>query len=182
MKVNTVSGLVRDAWLALDDAALLRQCEVDTYRASGPGGQKRNKTSSAVRLRHSPSGVMVIAEESRSQHENKARALRRLRRAIALEVRRDDLLESDVAISTVREFVTREGAISVSVRSPDFARVVAHVLDLLAFCGGGLQLAAERLCVTTSQLSKWLVKDGKVLATVNQIRAAHNLKPIRGPE
>src|SRR5947207_9787689 len=77
----------RRAWTALTDAQLLAQCAVDTYRASGPGGQKRNKTSSAVRLRHLPSGLTVIAEESRSQHENRARALRRLRRALYLELR-----------------------------------------------------------------------------------------------
>src|ERR1700692_1143500 len=77
----------RDLWTALTDAQLLAQCEVDTYRASGPGGQKRNKTSSAVRLRHPPTGLLVIAEESRSQHENKARALRRLRPAIYLKLR-----------------------------------------------------------------------------------------------
>jgi protein subunit release factor B len=67
---------MRDTWTSLSDDQLLAQCEVDTYRASGPGGQKRNKTSSAVRLRHPPSGLLVIAEESRSQHENKAKALR----------------------------------------------------------------------------------------------------------
>src|SRR5207247_813493 len=78
---------LRRTWLTIDDAAMLKQCDVDLYRASGPGGQKRNKTSSAVRLRHAPSGITVIAEESRSQHENKARALRRLRQAIALQIR-----------------------------------------------------------------------------------------------
>src|SRR5579871_6652405 len=78
---------VRSQWTALSDDQLLAQCEVDTYRASGPGGQKRNKTSSAVRLRHPPSGLLVIAEESRSQHENKARALRRLRQAFFLKLR-----------------------------------------------------------------------------------------------
>src|SRR4051794_9783026 len=78
---------MRSSWTSLSDAQLLAQCEVDTYRASGPGGQKRNKTSSAVRLRHTPSGLIVIAEESRSQHENKARALRRLRQALYLELR-----------------------------------------------------------------------------------------------
>src|SRR5262245_9569053 len=78
----------RDAWTGLSDAELLAQCSVDTYRASGPGGQKRNKTSSAVRLRHGPSGLAVIAEESRSQHENKARALRRLRQRLFLQLRR----------------------------------------------------------------------------------------------
>src|SRR5262249_37762165 len=81
---------MRSTWTSLTDSQLLAQCEVDTYRASGPGGQKRNKTSSAVRLRHLPSGLIVIAEESRSQHENRARALRRLRQAVFLKVR-DDL-------------------------------------------------------------------------------------------
>src|SRR5215475_8810795 len=78
---------MRAPWTNLSDEQLLAECAVDTYRASGPGGQKRNKTSSAVRLRHAASGVLVIAEESRSQHENKARALRRLRRDIALQIR-----------------------------------------------------------------------------------------------
>src|SRR5216684_7984296 len=82
-----MSEPTRRAWTALTDAQLLAQCEVDTYRASGPGGQKRNKTSSAVRLRHLPSGLIVIAEESRSQHENRARGLRRLRQALFLKLR-----------------------------------------------------------------------------------------------
>src|SRR5947208_9570334 len=78
---------MRASWTNLNDAQLLTQCAVDTYRASGPGGQKRNKTSSAVRIRHAPSGLVVIAEESRSQQENRARALRRLRRALYLTIR-----------------------------------------------------------------------------------------------
>src|SRR5258705_5094411 len=77
----------RSTWTNLSDAQLLGQCEVDTYRASGPGGQKRNKTSSAVRLRHGPTGLIVIAEESRSQHENKAKALTRLRHELFLQLR-----------------------------------------------------------------------------------------------
>ena len=79
----------RGTWTNLSDAQLLAQCEVDTYRASGPGGQKRNKTSSAVRLRHLPSGLIVIAEESRSQHENRARGLRRMRQALYLKIREE---------------------------------------------------------------------------------------------
>src|SRR5258708_28861158 len=80
-------SLTRRIWTVLTDDQLLAQCEVDTYRASGPGGQKRNKTSSAVRLRHLPSGLIVIAEESRSQHENKAKALKRLRQALFVKLR-----------------------------------------------------------------------------------------------
>src|SRR5215475_9525409 len=92
----------RGTWTALSDEQLLAQCEVDTYRASGPGGQKRNKTSSAVRLRHPPSGLLVIAEESRSQHENKAKALRRLRQAFFLKLR-DELAEPARTAATLAE-------------------------------------------------------------------------------
>src|SRR5476649_291375 len=71
--------MTRSTWTDLNDAQLLAQCAIDTYRASGPGGQKRNKTSSAVRIRHLPSGLLLIAEESRSQHANRVKALKRLR-------------------------------------------------------------------------------------------------------
>jgi peptide chain release factor 2 len=64
------------------DAQLLRQCEVDTFRSSGPGGQHVNKTETAVRLRHKPSGVVVTSRELRSQHQNKASCLSKLRKKI----------------------------------------------------------------------------------------------------
>src|SRR6476646_2622343 len=83
----STNGKPRATWSRLTEDQLLAQCEVDTYRASGPGGQKRNKTSSAVRLRHPPSGLIVIAEESRSQHENRAKALTRLWHALFLHLR-----------------------------------------------------------------------------------------------
>jgi protein subunit release factor A len=65
------------------DEALLRECEVDTFRSSGPGGQHVNTTDSAVRLRHLPSGLAVTAREMRSQHQNKAICLEKLRRKVA---------------------------------------------------------------------------------------------------
>jgi len=63
----------------LDDDALRAQCDESFFVASGPGGQHRNKTSTAVRLVHRPSGVQVTATERRSQLLNRAEALERLR-------------------------------------------------------------------------------------------------------
>src|SRR5271166_6954741 len=96
---NFIMNSRRAAWADLSDPQLLEQCAVDTYRASGPGGQKRNKTSSAVRIRHPASGLIVIAEESRSQHENKAKALQRLRQAFFLRLREEMLPEEQTAQS-----------------------------------------------------------------------------------
>jgi protein subunit release factor B len=64
------------------DEDLLRECEVDTFRSSGPGGQHVNKTESAVRLTHLPSGVVVTSQQERSQHRNKAICLQKLREKI----------------------------------------------------------------------------------------------------
>lgn len=62
------------------DEELLGECEIDTFRSSGPGGQHVNKTESAVRLRHLPSGLVVTSQQERSQHRNKALCLRKLRK------------------------------------------------------------------------------------------------------
>jgi protein subunit release factor A len=61
------------------DDDLLAQCDVETFRAGGPGGQHQNVTDSAVRPRHRPTGVTVTCRAQRSQYLNKMDALRRLR-------------------------------------------------------------------------------------------------------
>ena len=167
----------RDRWLTQDDAALLADCLVDTYRSRGPGGQHRNKVSSAVRLRHQPTGLIVIAEEDRSQHTNKAKAIRRLRLAIALHVRAP--VPAPFAPPEVfREHVTAAGRIEVSRRNPAYPVVVAAVLDVLAACGGQLRESAAMLGLTTAQLSRFIVGDGKVLDAANRLRHAAGLKPL----
>lgn len=65
---------------------LLADCDVEPYRSSGPGGQKKNKTESSVRVRHRPSGIVRVATESRSQTRNREAALQRV--WDALEARR----------------------------------------------------------------------------------------------
>ncbi|HST50395.1 MAG TPA: peptide chain release factor-like protein [Pyrinomonadaceae bacterium] len=64
------------------DEELLRECEVETFRSGGPGGQHVNKVETAVRLRHAPSGVVVTCRGERSQYRNKADCLRKLREEV----------------------------------------------------------------------------------------------------
>lgn len=64
------------------DEALLAECEVDVFRASGPGGQSVNTADSAVRLTHLPSGIVVVSRRERSQLLNKRDALKRLRQRL----------------------------------------------------------------------------------------------------
>ncbi len=61
-----------------DPEDLAGEIETTVYRASGPGGQHRNKTESAVRIKHLPSGVIVVATENRSQIRNRQLAMERL--------------------------------------------------------------------------------------------------------
>ena len=61
---------------------LLLDCDVTPFKSSGPGGQKKNKTESSVRVRHRPSGITRIATESRSQTRNRALALERVWREL----------------------------------------------------------------------------------------------------
>jgi ribosome-associated protein len=76
-----VRALARAA-LRLDDRSLEATCQIQFFIAGGPGGQHRNKTASAVRLTHLPTGISVTASERRSQAQNRDAALMRLRRQL----------------------------------------------------------------------------------------------------
>ncbi len=70
------------------DAELLAQCRVETFTAGGPGGQHQNRTESAVRLVHEPTGVRITARDERSQYRNRQLALKRLRERLERRNRR----------------------------------------------------------------------------------------------
>jgi hypothetical protein len=159
-----------------DDAALLAECEVDTYRASGPGGQKRNKTESAVRLRHRPSGLVAIAEESRSQPENRTRALRRLRTQMALKLRQP---AAEGVPEAVAACIDQRGRLDVGRRDARYLPAAAAVLDVLVVTNGSLADAAKRLGITTGNLSAFLTGDDDLMTETNRIRASLGLRPIR---
>ena len=157
------------------DEVLLAQCDVDTYRASGPGGQKRNKTDSAVRLRHRPSGLSVIAEESRSQPENKARALRRLRKSLALRLRQP--VDEGVP-AAIQACIDKRGRLDVGQRDARYLPAVAAVLDVLAASEGSVSDTAKRIGITTGNLSSFLTEDDHLFVETNRLRATFGLKPL----
>jgi hypothetical protein len=161
----------------MDDAALLAACHVDTFRSSGPGGQHANKTSSAVRLRHRPSGLVVVAEEQRSQHANKAKALSRLRLAIALNVR-EPVDARWQPPEVYRQYKTQAGRIEISRRNPAYPLIVATVLDAIAAREGRMREAAAMLGLRTAQLSRFVTAHGKVLTAVNGMRRRADLGPL----
>ncbi|HSD89291.1 MAG TPA: peptide chain release factor-like protein [Kofleriaceae bacterium] len=169
-----------DHLLASDDA-LIGQCEVDRYRASGPGGQHRNKTESAVRLRHKLTGVSAIGEDSRSQSENKLHAVRRLRAAIALEVREPLQLDGYVPSPRLAAFVAAGTApLGAKTRlTGEFWAAIGELLDLLV--AGNLEIAttAQRLGITTGAMSKLLLHDDSVARVVNDLRRARGMRPLR---
>lgn len=66
---------------------LARDCEVQVFRATGPGGQGVNTTDSAVRMIHVPTGIAVVSRESRSQFQNRASCLRKLKAELGRRAR-----------------------------------------------------------------------------------------------
>ena len=160
----------------LTDTQLLAECDVDTYRGPGPGGQKRNKTDSAVRLRHKPTGMIVVAGESRSQAENKTRAVKRLREALALRIRHE---VTDAKPDAINACIDKSGRLNVGRRDARYLPAAGAMLDLLTAHEGSVGDVAKRLGLTTGNVSKFLTGDEDVMTEANRIRAAFGLKPLR---
>ncbi len=149
---------------------LLADCELRRVRRSGPGGQRRNKVETGVRLKHLPTGVVAEASERRSPQDNERIAARRLRVKLAISHRS---MQDEVEPTPSDKWRERcvGGRLSINVQHVDFPTLLAEAMDVLFACNWDTREAATKLGCSTSQFERFLKLEPAALARVNQERA-----------
>ncbi|KMZ60395.1 putative Peptide chain release factor [Zostera marina] len=182
----TIGSNSGEDYLHLTNDELVKQCNVTTFKVSGPGGQHRNKRESAVRITHVPTGIVAQAVEDRSQHKNRASALDRLRTLLSLKVRKtidldgyqppQELLQILPKVSTIRG---SDVGSQIGPNNSKFALGVQSLLDLIYAVEGSVSDAAKLLGLSTGALSRLLLSDDSLRMAVNDFRTSKGMRPLR---
>ena len=157
----------RDEILKSDDETLSRLCELEFFKGSGNGGQKRNKTSSAARVRLIGTPYVASDCTERSQHRNRAAALTKLRIAIAYG-------ERNAPATPPERF-------ECALEHPEYPLWLAHVLDVAEANGWDLKATAAALGCSHSALVKKFARDPELWQFANLARQKRELPPLRRP-
>jgi hypothetical protein len=163
-----------DPWNLPDDK-LLAECRVEAYVGSGPGGQHRNRTCTAIRITHLPSGIAAVAADSRSQRDNRIHALRHLRHKLAMASRHEPVL---LDFHPPAYFAQYPG-LHMSPKNPLYAGTVAIVLDVLKAAHWNIAHAAVMLGLTTSALVRFLHDDPPLWTSVCEAQRQLGIKPMK---
>jgi hypothetical protein len=154
----------RNKWLIASDEEFLKECKLDWFQASGPGGQKRNRKYSGVRLKHLPTGISTEVVHSRSQNENRHQAIKKLKLQIAVKV---EGLEVD------------NFRVNVSMSNIEYPICVAKAFDVLKQYNYSISDAAKVIGLSTSKLIKFLARDEYLWREINISREGIGLKRLR---
>jgi hypothetical protein len=165
-------------WELADDK-LLAQCRFEAFVASGPGGQKRHKTNSAVRYTHLPTKISAVATDSRSQRENKIHALRELRHKLALLAPRQRDL-GDPLHYRPPQWLALYPSLRINPKNPLYPAALAEVLDVLHAMRWEVPPAAAMLATTSTRgLLRFLHDDPPLWEHVNRVRGELGMTPLR---
>ncbi|MBP5300212.1 MAG: peptide chain release factor-like protein [Victivallales bacterium] len=161
--------MLKSALLALADDELLKLCRIDLCRGTGPGGQKRNKTSTAVRITHLESGIAATDDATRSQHLNRAHALAKLRVELAVNLPPEpDTAHPALPLEPVPR-TTR----------PEYPAWLGEVFSTLASHGFQPAPAAAAYGCSPSHLIRVIAKDDNAWQHFAQARQRLALPPLR---
>ena len=131
-------------------------------------------------MRHPPSGLIVIAEESRSQHENRVRALRRLRQALYLKLREPlPATTRPGAMPAVQDCRNGTGRLDIGKKDPRLWPAAGVILDVLDATRARVSEAAELLDVSTANLIEFLAISPKIWEEAQHLRGRFGQKPLR---
>ena len=150
----------RTTLLRLSDDDLAAEYSWDFHKTTGNGGQKKNKTSSAVRVFHQPTGLSAVCDRERSQKMNRKGALHKLRIIIALTQREP----------FVPDRIPELCGSAAALTSPRYPAFAAGLLDAIAECGWEPEAACTLLDWSKSHLFKIIGRDPALGAVINRER------------
>ena len=167
----------------LGEETLAAQCRMSQLRRSGPGGQHRNKVSTAIQWLHEPTGITAEASESRDQNRNRREALARLRIRMAIRLRSQNNASDRSPTTDPRSIELRalgqSRRLKVSASNDDYPAILALVLDDLHRAGGQPSLVGPLWNSSTTAVVSLVSIWPAALQEVNRWREHHGRGPLR---
>ena len=166
----------------LSSEALLRECRRERYQGSGPGGQKRNRVLSGVRLLHNATALRAESSEHRQGERNVAAALIRLRLEMAIELGRCVLDQSlsDIKIKDLLSLEAHRFRLASSSH-PDYPICAGLALISFAAKQGRVADASKEFKISGSAFTRFLRADKKIWAFALELRQSFHLGPLKEP-
>ena len=162
----------------LDDETLLKDVIFDFGRSSGPGGQHRNRKATACTATHMPTDISGEASERRRQSENRKMSISRLRRTLAIRLRRDISLEQFVSTPLWEE--RRSGnQLAINPKHRDYPCILAEALDVAFASEFDMRIAADTAQISSTQLLKIITHEPAAFVWLNEQRKERGLSALK---